>query len=1166
MTQDSKIKSRAMPSRKPPRRWRRRLAWLAFNSLVLLLFLYFAIPFAINQGWLDGFIQRRLSAAMDMTFRAQRFQFNGWHRLAVHGVELTDANGEGAFRITAQRFEAVFRVTRIFGKPLESVTVAGGVMDLRVGKSKDEGPSAPFHWMNLPHFGVITLRNVTVRIHMDSASMIVEDIDADATDKPAASGESRSADLRIRMKRFAWKTPQHEDAFNTVSITAHLTGTRESQLTALTASLGVSDYLGARVGATLSYAARELDSLRATVTSVDLAALEKRFADLLPKDFTARQLAGALDLEIEADRITERGTGELRLKIRGKDIGATARLAGNDAQLSKAMAIVEVTAELDRGFRQLTVDVGATVLHPTVEWRDFQKQFEGVAVTLGAKGRYDFDIAELSDASAEMKLPSAVSLNVSNARARFGEGIQYGAQLSLLCGDLSALVADWKPLIKLRSIEASGRFALSATVEGDATQLTARGETQTDRASIRLQTFEADNAPESVLRLFYSLGELSERTTFETHLPFEDTGKGTVLFSTKAEVAKVESPLAGEMETLAGVTARLNGAVDLRGESVVLHSAKAEIADFVGAKIKASLTSQDKDTRDGLVTVADFDLKRQWAHLRRLLPDFETTYAPSGKLGVTVKYTASKQAGERATVEFSGEKLTVVSSRIELPSGIEELKVRGTVDLEMSADFQRTQFSSNLTFADAVVYHDKLFRDFSGKESTVTLGGVFDAGGRKLSEGSFEFRAENVVTITARNLEGDFLRPSFTGNVRLLAQDLATIFEGLVKETYQEQVPALRESRMSGALELDVTFGYSETGFATVGFGKLRDVSAAVAGVSVEQMNGIVPLSVGFSRDSTAPRMQASAEFDAAEGLTIRRLAVGDVAANNLTILPRITENRLLLEPLRMKGKEDCLEAEFFGGSVSVTALHTTDLFVAPRKLEATFALRDLSAADFFKAVGLPRYHGTISSTPCRLLFTEEDLSVKGTLTAAVCGGTISLSNVRFVNYLSFAPVVELEMEFRGLNLGEVTSKLDGFGVVHGVLDGHARRVLVQTSRPYSLDLDLRTVPTKGVKQLIDRAAVRSLLILSTGERQPQVEPLLIFGGIKYRTFGIKCQINDDEVLIEGVEKRGNRHIVFDSAPLAIPQLTIEVITGRPISYDDVLARIKAAAEDAKKK
>jgi hypothetical protein len=1166
MTQDSKIKSRAMPSRKRKRRWRRRLAWLAFNLLVLLVFLYFAIPFAINQGWLDGFIQRRLSAAMEMNFRAQRFHLNGWHRLAVHGVELTDVNGEGDFRIKAQRFEAAFRVTRIFGNPLESVTVADGEVDLRVGKSKDETPSASFHWMNLPHFGAITLRNVTVRIHMDSASMIFEDVDADATDASAPSGVSRAADMNIRMKRFVWKTPQHEDAFNNVSIAARLTATRESQLATLSASLGVSDFLGASVGATLSYAAQELDSLRAQISGVNLTTFEQRFGGALPKDFEARQFTGSLDCDIEADHITERGTGEVRLKIRGKEIGATARLKGNDAQLSQATVMVEAAAQIDRGFRQMTFDVGATVLHPAVAWRDFQRQFEGAAVILGAQGRYDFDIAELSDAAAEIKLPSAVTVNVSNAHALFGEGIKYGAKLSLLCGDLSVLVADWKPLIHLRSIEASGRFALSARVEGDATQLTARGETQTDRASIRLQTFEADNAPESVLRLFYSLSELSERTTFETHVPFADAGKGTVQFSTKAEAVEVEAPLAGEMEKFSGVAARLNGTADLRGESVVFQSAKAEIADFVGAKIEASLTSKDKDTRDGLVTVADFDLKRQWAHFRRLLPDFETTYAPSGKLGVTVKYMASKETGERATVEFSGEKLTVVSSRIDLPSGIEELKLRGTADLEMSADFQRTKFSSQLTFADAVVYHDKLFRDFSGKEATVALGGVFDAGARKLSEGSFEFRAENVVTITGRKLGGDFLKRSFAGNVRLLVQDLATIFEGLVKETYQEQVPALRESRMSGALELDVTFGYGEAGFATSGIGKLRDVSAAVAGVSVDKMNGTVPLSVEFLRDNSAPKLDDTGAPDEAKGLTIRRLAVGDVAAENVTILPRVTENRLVLEPLRMKGKDDCLESDFFGGSVSVTELRTTDLFVAPRKLEAAFALQDLSAADFFKAVGLPPYHGTISSTQCRLVFTEDDLSVRGTLTAAVCGGTISLSNVRFVNYLSFAPVVELEMEFRGLNLGEVTSKLDGFGVVHGVLDGHARRVLVQQSRPYSLDLDLRTVPTKGVKQLIDRAAVRSLLILSTGERQPHVEPLLIFGGIKYRTFGIKCQINDDEVLIQGVEKRGNRHIVFDSAPLAIPQLTIEVITGRPISYDDVLARIKAAAEDAKKK
>jgi len=1170
---------RPFPSRSKKRRWSRRLAWVAFNLFVLLLFLYFGVPFAVNSGWLDGFIQRKIANAAEMDVRLQRLHMNGWSALTVHGLEMNDPRGKSAMRITAQRGEIGFRLAHVFSQPLESITVAGGECEMRVVPS-DEPPdaSAPFHWMTLPQFGTITLRNVTVRIHLESASMIFEEADADATDVTAPSGETRTADMSIRMKRFVWATAERKDALLNASITAHLVATRQSQLATLTASLGVADYLGASAAATLSYAAQELDSLRARVRGVDLAALEKRFADSLPKDFAARQLAGTVGLEIEADHITERGTGEVRLSARGENVGATTRLNGNDARLARAELFVEVTAGFDRGFRSVTFGLGTSLHNPEIAWRDFRKRFGDEAVKLAAGGTWDLDIRELDGAFARIKLPSAVSASIENATAQFGDETKYGATLFLLSDDLSALAEDWQPLINLRSLDASGKFALAATVEGDARRLSARGETQTDRASIRLQTHERENAPDSILRLFYALRDLTERTTFELNVPLADTGKGRLNFSTKAGAVAVEAPIAGEMEKFSGLDLRLNGFADLLGESVVIETAQAEVADFVGAKIGASLASKDKDTRDGLVRLTDVDLKKQWAHFRRLLPDFETTYAPSGVLSVTVKYTASKEGGERATVEFSGDQLTVVSSRIELPSGIEELKVRGTSQLEFGDGFKKLKTATKLTFADAIVYHDKLFEDFTGHEATVESELELDLENKKCLGGFVEALAKDAVKLRAERITADFASASFSARVEASIYDSHLMFEGLVKETFGELVPALKESSVSGKIALNARASFEGAKGTVRGYAELDHVNANLAGVVIENADGLVPIGITTDealaeRLGVVRREEARSVFKGTRvpaHLTIGKLEVGSFTVSDVPLYPRILRNRLVLdspqtlEPATME--HPALDIPFLGGRFVIGDLSTADLLGSPLNLEATFALRDLNAAEFFRAAGLPQYRGDINSTPCRLVFQEDDLWVEGTLTAAVCNGTISLSNVRFVNCLSYAPVVGLEMEFQRLNLGELTSKLDGFGVAHGVVEGHARRVLVQEGRPYSLDLDLRTVPTEGVRQVIDRDAVRSLLILSTGERQPRVEPLLIFGGIKYRVFGIKCQINDDEVLIQGVEKRGDRHIVFDSALFAIPQLTIEVITGRPISYKDMLARLKAAAADAEEK
>jgi hypothetical protein len=629
----------------------------------------------------------------------------------------------------------------------------------------------------------------------------------------------------------------------------------------------------------------------------------------------------------------------------------------------------------------------------------------------------------------------------------------------------------------------------------------------------------------------------------------------------------MDAEWSGASITVAGPQLNVVGETDLGFAHPRLERVGLSLSDAWGAAVDATLEMSGGRFKTGRANVRGLDLARAWSTAVAIAPAIKSHYQPSGRVNATATFF-TEQGVDKAVVELTADKLAVVSSRVDLPSGVEDLRLRNTTSIAFTDNFGRAEFDSVTRLSDAIVYHDRLFADFAGRTTAIEAAGCMDLRGGRITQTTARLRAGEALDASLNDVVMDFRRPSISARLAVAANDVGALFDGFVKQTFQESVPALKAASLRGRLALDTKVELDANAATMTGGVNLDHLSVRVGEAQVENMHGQVPLQL--VRRFTPASAEVAAETAAGDlsrgGVTIQNVRVGSITASHLTIWPQIAANRFVLAPLDHGQARAALDTPLLGGRFSVAELNTSDLLREPFGITGRFSLRDADAAALLGAAGLPAYAGKINVPDCRLTFANGDLTMRGTITAAICDGEITVSDIKAYKLMQATPVFGADVEFHRLNLKQLTAALPGFGVISGELEGHARRILVQAGRPYSLDLDLRVVPRAGAPRWIDRNAVQSLIILSTGEAQPGIQSLLIFGGIRYSTFGLKCQINDDEVLIEGARKSGDRHIVFDSALTSIPQLTITVITGRPISYEDLLSRLKAAKENAQEK
>lgn len=432
-----------------------------------------------------------------------------------------------------------------------------------------------------------------------------------------------------------------------------------------------------------------------------------------------------------------------------------------------------------------------------------------------------------------------------------------------------------------------------------------------------------------------------------------------------------------------------------------------------------------------------------------------------------------------------------------------------------------------------------LFADLSGLESTVELaaerspsaawklrGGWRVPGGLALDAAVGGDREEELVFDAALSVEdvGEIyerhLRPSLAGGLGDLE-----VAGALRLRLSGEERPG-SERRLAGEVEVD---GLSLT--------RPSD------GLALEGVGLHLPVDLRWRPDEQGP----SGERRDGE-VRWSRVAWGGVEIPPLA-------GRLAVEADRVS-LEEPLVVPLFGGRLTLERLALGDLLRPTRHLASTLALSGVRFEEVSAALGLVPLDGELEARLPEVRLDADRLTVAGGGEAEVFGGKVLIGDISGRDVLSRFPRLTFSADFRDLDLGRLTRRLE-FGEMTGMLQGHIRDCELFRGVPVRFEARLETVERPGVPRVVSVKAINNLAILGTGQKTSVLDRGLrrFFKRYTYSRLGVEMRLADDVFELRGLERRGGREL-FLRGRLPFPIDVVNAQPGRTVSFQVMLRRL----------
>ena len=187
---------------------------------------------------------------------------------------------------------------------------------------------------------------------------------------------------------------------------------------------------------------------------------------------------------------------------------------------------------------------------------------------------------------------------------------------------------------------------------------------------------------------------------------------------------------------------------------------------------------------------------------------------------------------------------------------------------------------------------------------------------------------------------------------------------------------------------------------------------------------------------------------------------------------------------------------------------------------------------------------------------TPAGLTTQGQAEADVFGGRVVLRNVGLNDPLAAGREVSCDVDLEDIDLKKVTDIVP-FGEVTGLLRGRIEGLTVSYGEVERFDLEVESVPKKGVAQTFSLKAVNNLTILSTGQTAAANSPfwMRFIRGFRYGRIGIVSTLRNDTFTLNGtIHENGLEYLVRKSGLLGID--IIDRMPEAKISFSDMKGRL----------
>ena len=551
---------------------------------------------------------------------------------------------------------------------------------------------------------------------------------------------------------------------------------------------------------------------------------------------------------------------------------------------------------------------------------------------------------------------------------------------------------------------------------------------------------------------------------------------------------------------------------------------------FHGGNVSGRLNGETLPA-DSLATLAGALVGHDWME-----------WSPTGVIDVTARLDPV-EGGRRVTATA-----TLGQIGFSSPSGdAMGQRLAGKVDLE--ADLTtRPRVNVDLALRRGEALWGTIYLDLAKDPLNLRVGGT-RAGPGEYEElhlegglrGFGRLRMEGKV-----RLEG--ARWRHQGRLALRDVRLGPIFRTFLRDPLAAAQPGLAGLEMEGAAEVDLSFTGTGTAAALDGSLSLRSGDLH-RGEEPPLLSGLdIELPVSYSLGAGNPGRPRPSDAARWGRLRLEKIHLSGQELGPLEMPAVLVPNHLYLG--------GTVEASLFGAKLAFRRIQVDE------PLSPDFRIRmavELDGLDLSRIAGNnPMIDGRLGGILDPVTIDRERMAAAGELTGDLFGGRLDVRRVTVERPFGAGREIGADVNVDRIDLERFSEAL-GVGRVTGRLSGSIKGLRVAYGEPVAFDLQMESVPTKGVSQSVSLKAVNSISLISTGSALSGMGISLMatfFREFPYEKIGFECGLENDVFRVRGlIHENGVEYLVKRRFFTGI-----DVVNGNPdnrIGFSDMLERAK---------
>ncbi len=482
-------------------------------------------------------------------------------------------------------------------------------------------------------------------------------------------------------------------------------------------------------------------------------------------------------------------------------------------------------------------------------------------------------------------------------------------------------------------------------------------------------------------------------------------------------------------------------------------------------------------------------------------------------------------------------------------SSSDETMIGEGIDLKASSVFGSTLPFSQVNFRldSEMTGFELLMGKFYGSFKDRVLG--FSAAGR-YADGSLMITESRLdaARIGSMGLSGTVSEiarsPSLDADIQITDLSNSEAYDLFIRDTFQDRVPTLSRLRIDGESDARLHVRGDLKRFTASGDIHITgmNITDNGSGNAVRGINMSLPVYL------TYPEALRKQEPEAFGALRIKDVSWSAVRLQGIEVYPSVRQNSVILK--------EAVKLPLMGGDIVLKNISYGDIFSPGRQLRLSAEIRDIDLEQASSAFKLPKFSGRLSGDIPLLRLSRNSLFTDGEIVLDVFGGKIKIGDLSIDNVFSNIASLKSDIEFEEIDLGKLTTTFE-FGHISGLIRGKIDDLVIVNGQAEGFHAVVESYKKKDVSQKINVEALKKITILGTGSSPSILDRGIyrFFREFRYEKLGFRASLKNDNLVLLGVEKEGDRGYLVRGGLLP-PKVDVINYTHN-ISYQEMVRRLK---------